>query len=106
MTVWKNKTLNVTLKRQSSIKGEPFNRKKILKNKRERESDLINHELQLALLLSNEPSIEDLIDRPMAVTNDTLHVFILMKLKEVSLTFAKTLKKTTHFPMPKQGVFV
>ena len=47
------------------------------------------------MILSNEPTLESLIQRPLAVSNATLHEFILMKLKQVTLTFAKTLKNNT-----------
>ena len=52
-----------------------------------------NLELQLALYLCFEPTIEDLIARPMSISNATLHEFILMRLKQVTLIFSKSLKK-------------
>ena len=52
-----------------------------------------NLELQLALYLSFEPTIADLIARPLSISNATLHEFILMRLKEVTLVFSKTLEK-------------
>ena len=55
--------------------------------------DLNNRKIRLALHLSNQPTLDELIKRPMTVSNATLHEFILMKLKEVTLTFEKTLKK-------------
>ena len=51
-------------------------------------------QIHLGMILSNEPTLESLIQRPLAVSNATLHEFILMKLKQVTLTFAKTLKIT------------
>ena len=51
--------------------------------------------MHLGLILSNEPNIECLIKRPLAVSNATLHEYILMKLKEVTLKFSKTLKNNT-----------
>ena len=55
-----------------------------------------NLELQLALYLWFEPTIADLIARPMSISNATLHEFILMRLKEVTLVFTKTLEKNTR----------
>ena len=52
-------------------------------------------QIHLGMILSNEPTLESLIQRPLAVSNATLHEFILMKLKQVTLTFAKTLKNNT-----------
>ena len=52
-------------------------------------------QMHLGMILSNEPTIECLIKRPLAVSNATLHEFILMKLKEVTLSFSKTLKTNT-----------
>jgi hypothetical protein len=44
-------------------------------------------QMHLGMILSNEPTL--------AVSNATLHEFILMKLKQVTLSFSKTLKKNT-----------
>jgi hypothetical protein len=52
-------------------------------------------EIQLALYLSFEPTIADLIARPLSISSATLHEFILMRLK-VTLIFSKTLKKNTR----------
>ena len=46
-----------------------------------------------ALFLSCEPTIDELIKRPLTVSKASLHEFILMKLKEVTLDYSKTLKK-------------
>ena len=59
-------------------------------------NDLNNHELQLALYLSCEPTIEELLERPMSIGKATLHEFILMKLKEATLEFSKALKVSTR----------
>ena len=56
--------------------------------------DLNNRKIRLALHLSNQPTIEELLKRKMTVSEATLHEFILMKLKEVTLVFDKSLKKT------------
>jgi hypothetical protein len=53
-------------------------------------------ELQLALYLSFEPTIVDLIARPLSSSSATLYEFILMRLKEVTLIFSKPLKKNTR----------
>ena len=55
-----------------------------------------NLELQLALYLCFEPTIADLLARPMSISNATLHEFILMRLKEVTLIFTKNLEKNTR----------
>ena len=52
--------------------------------------------LQLAFYLSCEPTIEELINRPMSISKATLHEFILMKLKEATLKFSKSLKVNTR----------
>ena len=57
----------------------------------EKHADLENHKLQLALFLSCEPTIDDLIKRPLTVSKASLHEFILMRLKEVTLDYSKTL---------------
>ena len=57
----------------------------------EKYADLENHKLQLALFLSCEPTIDDLIKRPLTVSKASLHEFILMRLKEVTLDYSKTL---------------
>ena len=59
----------------------------------EKHVDLENRKLQLAIYLSCEPTIEELIKRPLTVSKASLHEFILMKLKEVTLDYSKTLKK-------------
>ena len=59
-------------------------------------NELSNHELQLALYLSCEPTIEELINKQMTVSNATLHEYILMKLKEMTLAYSKKLKKSTR----------
>ena len=56
--------------------------------------DLNNRKIRLALHLSNQPTIEELIKRKMTIDDATLHEFILMRLKEVTLVFDKSLKKT------------
>ena len=56
--------------------------------------DLNNRKICLVLHLSNQPTIEELLKRKMTVNDATLHEFILMKLKEVTLIFDKSLKKT------------
>ena len=48
-----------------------------------------NHKLQLALYLSCEPTIEDLIKNPLTVSKAALHEFILMRLKEATLEYSK-----------------
>ena len=53
-------------------------------------------QMHLGLILSNEPNIECLIKRHLAVSNATLHEYILRKLKEVTLKFSKTLKNNTQ----------
>ena len=45
-------------------------------------------QMHLGMILSNEPTL--------AVSNATLHEFILMKLKQVTLSFSKTLKKNSQ----------
>jgi hypothetical protein len=50
--------------------------------------------MHLGMILSNEPTLDSLLKRPLAVSNATLHEFILHKLKQVTLSFSKTLKKT------------
>ena len=57
--------------------------------------ELNNRMLQLAFYLSCEPTIEELINRPMSISKATLHEFILMKLKEATLKFSKSLKVNT-----------
>ena len=49
-------------------------------------------QMHLGMILSNEPTTECLIHRPLAVSNATLLEYILMKLKEVTLKFSKSLK--------------
>jgi len=56
--------------------------------------DLNNRKICLALHLSNQPTIKELIKRKMTIDDATLHEFILMKLIEVTLVFDKSLKKT------------
>ncbi len=46
---------------------------------------LENHKLQLALYLSCEPTIEELILKTLTVSKASLHEYILMRLKEVTL---------------------
>ena len=41
-------------------------------------------QIHLGMILSNEPTLESLIQRPLAVSNATLHEFIFMKLMEVT----------------------
>ena len=57
--------------------------------------ELNNHELQLALYLSCEPTIDELLKRPMSISKATLHEFVLMKRKEATLEFSKSLKVNT-----------
>ena len=45
--------------------------------------NLNNRKIRLALHLSNQPTIEELLKRKMTIYDVTLHEFILMKLKEV-----------------------
>ena len=47
--------------------------------------------LQVALLLSKEPSKEELIELPREVNDSSLLEFILHKMKEVTITFSKAL---------------
>ena len=58
--------------------------------------DLNNRKIRLALHLSNQPTIEELIKRKMTIDDATLHEFILMRLKEVTLVFDKSLKKNSR----------
>jgi hypothetical protein len=50
-------------------------------------------QMHLGMILRNEPTLECLVQRPLAVSNATLHVFIMMKLKEVTLKFSQTPQK-------------
>ena len=50
---------------------------------------LENHKLQLALYLSCEPTIEELITHPLTVSKASLHEYILMRLKEKTLEYSK-----------------
>ena len=55
-------------------------------------TDRINSlRLQIALLISKEPSIEELIVLPREVNDSSLLEFILHKMKEVTITFSKAL---------------
>ena len=58
--------------------------------------DLNNRNIRLALLLSNQPSIEELLTRKMTINEATLHEFILMRLKDITLVFDKSLKKNSR----------
>ena len=58
--------------------------------------DLNNRKIRLILHLSNQPTIEELLKRKMTINEATLHEFILMRLKEVTLVFEKSLKKNTR----------
>ena len=58
--------------------------------------DLNNRKIRLALHLSNQPTIEELIKRKMTIDDAILHEFILMRLKEVTLVFDKSLKKNSR----------
>ena len=61
--------------------------------------NLNNRKIRLALHLSNQPTIEELLTRKMKIDDATLHEFILMRLKEVTLVFDKSLKKTLERKM-------
>ena len=67
---------------------------KLLKKDPDKLLDLNNRKIRLALHLSNQPTIEELLKRKMTINEATLHEFILMRLKEVTLVFEKSLKKT------------
>merc|ERR1719186_1683335 len=55
-------------------------------------TDRINSlRLQIALLISKEPSIEELILLPREINDSSLLEFILHKMKEVTITFSKAL---------------
>ena len=58
--------------------------------------DLNNRKIRLALLLSNQPTIEELLTRKMTINEATLHEFILMRLKDITLVFDKSLKKNSR----------
>ena len=49
---------------------------------------------QLALYLSCEPTIDELLERPICIGKAILHEFILMKLKEATLEFSNHSKLT------------
>ena len=55
---------------------------------------LENHKLQLALYLSCEPTIEELINHPLTVSKASLHKYILMDSKRLPLNTKKKSKKT------------
>ena len=67
---------------------------KVLEKDPDKLLDLNNRNIRLALLLSNQPSIEELLTRKMTINEATLHEFILMRLKDITLVFDKSLKKT------------
>ena len=89
--------LIVNLKRLSLKKRQslPINIKELRKDP-SKTKELKNLELQLALYLSCEPTIDELLKRPMSISKATLHEFVLMKLKEATLEFSKSLKVNTR----------
>ena len=66
---------------------------KVLEKDPDKLLDLNNRNIRLALLLSNQPSIEELLTRKMTINEATLHEFILMRFKDITLVFDKSLKK-------------
>ena len=52
---------------------------KLLEKDPDKLLDLNNRKIRLALLLSNQPTIEELLTRKMTINEATLHEFILMR---------------------------
>ena len=64
---------------------------KAMEGNPDKHADIEGLRLQLALYLSCEPTIDELILRPLTPSKASLHEYILMRLKEVTLAYSKTL---------------
>ena len=56
---------------------------------------IAHKQLQLALLMSNEPTVAELLDMQTHINKAELHEKVLTKIKEKTIMFTKTMKKET-----------